>query len=80
MEQQTKFGIGQIGNETPIWAKNIFRIYFFASKALIGWFAYTKLLTPNVIYEAMGVVTLLLDPIVYGLSKMVGVVPEKDEK
>jgi len=80
MEQQTKFGIGQIGNETPQFAKNAFRIYFFASKALIGWFAYTKLFPPEWIYEAMGIVTLLLDPIVYGLSKMVGVVPEKDEK
>jgi len=80
MEQKTTFGIGQIGKETPMWAKNIFRIYFFASKAVIGWFAYTKLLPAPWIYEAMGIVTLLLDPIVYGLSKMVGVVPEVDEK
>jgi hypothetical protein len=78
-EQKSTFGISQIGNETPMWAKNIFRVYFFASKAVIGWLGYTKLIPAAYLYETMGFVTLLIDPIVYGLSKMVGVLPEQSE-
>ncbi len=76
----TKFGIGQIGNVTPAWAKYGFRIYFFVSKAVVGWMAATSIIDKETLGEVTLFITLLSDPIVYGVSKMFGVQPEESEK
>ena len=77
----TKFGINQLNNDSPTWAKWIFRLWFLVSKALIGWFAYTNLIPKPTLYELIGVFSLLMDPIMFGLSKMFGIVCEdEDEK
>ena len=75
-----KFGIGQIGNDTPAFAKWIFRVWFFTSKAVVGWLGYTHLVSENILYETLGLVTLLIDPIMYGVSKMFGIDSEDLEK
>lgn len=74
----TKFGIDQIGNATPPWAKYIFRIYFFVSKAFVGWMAATSIIDKETLGEVTLFITLLSDPIVYGVSKMFGVQPDKN--
>ncbi len=74
----TKFGIKQLKNDTPEWAKWIFRSWFFISKALLGWLSYTKLIESNTLHELIGVFSLLIDPIMFGFSKMFGIVPNKD--
>lgn len=72
----SKFGFGQIGKYTPQWAKWFFRIYFFISKAFVGWAAATSIFDKTTLYEITLFVTLLLDPIFYGASKMVGIEPD----
>lgn len=67
------FGLGQLTNATPIFAKWIFRGYFIISKAIVGWMGYTKLIPQADLYEILGVVSLLLDPIVLGISNLFGV-------
>lgn len=69
----TQFGINQIGKDTPQWAKNMFRIYFFASKAFIGYAAATTLFSKDTLNEMILLITLFIDPIVYGFSKMFGI-------
>jgi hypothetical protein len=76
MDNNTSFGFASLSKPTPVFAKNLFYIYFILSKAVIGWLGYTKLLPPVVLYEALGFVTLLLDPIVLGVSKMFGCGPD----
>lgn len=63
--------------ETPTWAKWMFRIYFLLSKALIGYCAATTLFSKDTLLEITLFVTLFLDPVIYGFSKMFGI--EKDE-
>lgn len=74
--QKTKFGFSQISSEGPEWASWIFRAYFIISKAILGWLAYTHLIPQTAMYELMGIIMFLADPIMLGISKMFGVVPE----
>lgn len=75
----TKFGIGQIGNDTPKYAKYAFRVYFFTSKAFIGWAAATDIFSEQFTHNITLFITLLADPILFGLSKMFGPTPEESE-
>lgn len=68
---------GAIMAQTPSWAKWMFRIYFFTSKALLGYFAATSLFSKEVLLETTLFITLFLDPVIYGFSKMFGI--EKEE-
>lgn len=70
---KTTFGFASYGLPTPKWASAVFDLYFIVSKALIGWLAATKLLPMTDIVEATFFVTLFLDPIVKGMTKMFGV-------
>lgn len=72
-----KFGFKQIQNETPIFAKWIFRSWFFISKIIVGWLGYTHLISDVILYEIIGVVTLLIDPLIFVLSKMFGIKEEE---
>lgn len=79
---KTSFGLDQINNPTPEYANWIFRGYFIISKAVIGYLGAISalkgigmsLITFTVIILT---ITLLLDPIVLGFSKLFGVVPEQ---
>lgn len=71
------FGLGQIGNDSPRWAKWFFRIYFFTSKAFIGWGAATDVIPKPMMNNITLLITLLIDPVLFGLSKMFGITPEE---
>lgn len=77
MAQKTTFGLGQIAKEAPSWAPWIFRSYFIISKALLGYLAASHLFSPTFLTEAMTLVTFLLDPLMYGFSKMFGIEVEE---
>lgn len=78
---KTSFGFSQLENETPEWANWIFRGYFIISKAMVGYLAgLTALKELNISILTLTVVmltiNLLLDPIMYGFSKLFGIVPD----
>ena len=79
MDTNTTFGLNSLSKPTPAFAKNIFYLYFILSKAAIGWLGYTKLIPYTVLYEMLGFITLMLDPIVLGLSKMFGCEPSNPQ-
>lgn len=70
-----KFGLDQVGNVTPRWAKNLFLIYFISSKPFIAWIATAAIFSAPVERQITLLITLLLDPILYAISKMVGIDP-----
>lgn len=72
------FGFDQITVKTPTWAKWVFRIVFMITTAAVGWVAGTNLIDQSIKVELM-LVLKLIDPIVFGLSKMFGVTIEKHE-
>lgn len=65
---------------TPTWAKNMFRITFLITKIVVGYIAATNLLSPDTKYEVTLVLTLVVDPLAWGLSKMFGVEADIDDK
>lgn len=78
---KTGFGFNQISNSTPEWANWIFRGWFILSKAAIGYIGTLMAikgidisLTTFLVISAT--ITMLGDPIMYGFSKLFGVVPE----
>lgn len=75
MNQKSAFGLSQIDKEQPQIAVWLFRGYFIISKAIVGWLAATKLIPPTDLYEVVISITLLGDPIMFGFSKMFGIVP-----
>lgn len=80
-KSKTSFGLSQVNNETPEWANWIFRGYFIISKALIGYLAALSALHGiKISVDTFTLITvtinLLLDPVVYGFSKLFGVVPD----
>lgn len=75
-KSKTSFGISQLSNQTPEWANWIFRGYFIISKAFIGWAGMIGLFTPHQVFIILTTTNLLVDPIMYGFSKLFGIVPE----
>lgn len=69
----TKFGLKQIGNETPVWALWLFRVVFLLTKIIVGYIAATNLLSPDAKYEITLFLTLVIDPLAFGFSKMFGI-------
>lgn len=68
-----KFGINQIAEVTPTWAKWIFRIVFLLTKIIVGYVAATNMIAPEAKYEITLFLTLIVDPLAYGFSKMFGI-------
>ncbi|MCW4470618.1 hypothetical protein OGH69_16725 [Flavobacterium sp. MFBS3-15] len=58
--------------QTPVWAKNMFRITFILTSAMAFFVAGTNLFSESVKYESV-LVLKTLDAVIYGLSKMFGV-------
>lgn len=73
MENKSQFGFSQIQQTTPMWALWMFRITFLVTKIVVGYIAATNLLSPESKYEVTLFLTLLIDPLAFGLSKMFGV-------
>lgn len=76
---KTSFGLGQIANETPEWANWIFRGWFIISIAFIGWASAVGIFDKATVNVITTTVTLLLNPIMYGFSKLFGIVPDQAE-
>ena len=74
---KSKFGVKQIKKTTPAWALWMFRIVFLVTKIVVGYIAATNLLSPDSKYEVTLFLTLLVDPLAFGLSKMFGVTVEE---
>jgi hypothetical protein len=79
-ETTTTFGLSSYNKPSPEWARNVFDLYFILSKAFIGWMGYTHMIPQSLMYEILGIVSLLLDPIVRGLTKMFGVTVIENDK
>ena len=75
--RKTKFGFEQLQQSTPVWALWLFRITFLLTKIVVGYIASTNLLSPESKYEVTLFLTLLIDPLAFGLSKMFGVAIEE---
>ena len=71
--ETTKFGLSQIGNKTPLWAKWIFRVVFLITTVTISWLAATDIIPEAQKYEITLFLKVVLDPLAYGLSKMFGI-------
>jgi NhaP-type Na+/H+ or K+/H+ antiporter len=74
------FGIDQITNTTPKWAKWFFRIVFLLTKIIVAYVAATNIISPESKYEITLFLTLVIDPLAFGVSKMFGVKIEEDIK
>lgn len=73
------FGLNQVNVTTPIWAKWIFRIVFLLTKIVVAYIAATNLISPESKYEITVFLTLVIDPVAYGLSKMFGISIDEDK-
>jgi len=71
-ETKTKFGIGQIGNTTPIWAKNAFRVALYVATALV---LVTQTITeiPEPIKVSIAKYALEAITLIHALTKLFGV-------
>lgn len=71
-ETITKFGLGQIGKTTPIWAKNVFRIVLYVATALT---LVTQIITeiPEDVKIAISRYSIEAVALVHALTKLFGV-------
>lgn len=72
MAQETKTVIS-FRKDTPEWAKWMFRIVFALTTGIGAYMASSNLFSQEVKYETILVLKLLIDPLVYAISKMFGV-------
>ena len=79
MDKNTSFGFSSLSKPTPAFANNLFYLYFIMSKAIVGWLGYTHMIPQAAMYEILGFITLLLDPVILGVSKMFGCEPSNAE-
>lgn len=73
------FGLNQVNSTTPLWAKWFFRIVFFLNKILAAYIAATNLIEPAAKYEITLFLTLVIDPLAFGFSKMFGITADEKE-
>lgn len=67
------FGFNQISNTTPSWAKWFFRVVFLFNKIIVAYIAATNLIDPSTKYEITLFLSLVVDPLAFGFSKMFGI-------
>ena len=68
------FGLNHVNSTTPLWAKWFFRIVFLFNKIVMAYIAATNLISPEAKYEITLFLTLVIDPLAFGFSKMFGIV------
>lgn len=73
------FGLNQVSSTTPLWAKWFFRIVFLLTKVVVAYIAATNLINPELKYEITLILTLVIDPLAFGFSKMFGVNSEEEK-
>jgi len=82
MEEETKFGLGQIGNHTPSWANWIFRIALYACSLLILCLTTLNVsrigLNSDDVKDLVAALSLAIMAI-HGLTKMIGVEVKPDD-
>ncbi len=78
-QQQTRFGLNQVTVQTPQWATWMFRITFLLTTVITGWIAATNLFPQATKYEITIFLKVVVDPLIWGLSKMFGVQVKTDE-
>lgn len=66
------FGVSQIKNETPAWAKYVFRVWFILTTVATLWIAGTNLVSDGTKVEIVNALKAS-DVLIWGLSKMFGV-------
>lgn len=69
---EIKFGIRSLGRPTPAWAKIVFGVCLLLTTLMTGWVAGTATLSEASKVEWV-LVLKLVDPFIYGLSRLVGV-------
>lgn len=70
---QTKFGINQISNPTPLWVTWIFRTEFVLNKVFLFWLSSQDIIdNAHTLKVILGIVAAV-DGIVWGMGKFVGV-------
>lgn len=74
-----KSQFGAINAPNPKWADWMFRIGFLLTTVLTGYLAATNLLTVEVKYEWTVLLKVVVDPLLWGLSKMWGVKVDNEE-
>ena len=74
---QTKFGLNQITNSTPLWASWLFRIVFILTTAATFVIASDPTINDSLKVQ-IGVYMKGLDMLIYGFSKMFGVKVTED--
>lgn len=71
-DTKTTFGIPSLAKKTPLWARWAFRIVFILTTGATGYIAATNLIPQETKYELTLILKLLIDPLVYSLSKFFG--------
>lgn len=69
----TSFGLSSFNLPTPKALEAAFDIYLIVTTAFLSWIAATGLFNPTTTKEIVYIITLLITPIVKGLSKLFGV-------
>lgn len=68
-KSDTKVTFGIPTGPTPTWAKNMFRIAFALTTAAVAYIAATNLIEENIKYELTLLLKVVVDPLMYVLSK-----------
>lgn len=72
-ETKTIWGLAGLQHPSPAFAKNLFVIFYSMNTSILGWIAYSHLLSQNQVYEAIGLFKFIIDPGCYTISKMFGI-------
>lgn len=72
MKTKTSFGLNQVGNTTPQWAKWMFRGTIVVTAVIAFWVGGTSTLSSE-LKEEMLLMLKAIDMAVFGLSKMFGI-------
>lgn len=76
--EKFNFGFEALTQETPLWAKWLFRVTFIVTTVGAFWIAGTGLLEQSSKVEAM-LLLKVIDGFIFGLSKLFGVKITNDE-
>lgn len=71
-DTKTVFGLGQLNNQTPVWAKNVLKLTILVTSVAAIWINGTSLIDPAIkdeLNQALGA----LDLLVLGVSRLFGV-------
>lgn len=73
IKKDVGFGIAFIQKETPIWATNLFRVFYFLIKVATAWLAGTHLIPDADKVEVLLFMNVVLDSVVWLISHMFGI-------